>query len=111
MPVITVVQVKALCQDPSASNDWAERRILSIECKRPSMDTPADWDNTVMGLYASDRLFGALAIGKKVRFYRFNGELPDGEKLVPLHQGTIDIDDPTGITQVEKILDYIKANG
>ncbi|PLB38548.1 uncharacterized protein BDW47DRAFT_105035 [Aspergillus candidus] len=83
------------------------------------MDTPADWGDTARSqlkddvspsLHASDRLFGALAIGKKVRFYQFNGESLEDQKLVALHQGTIDMDESTGITHVENMLDYIKAN-
>jgi hypothetical protein len=31
--------------------------------------------------------------------------------MTQLHQGTIDMDDPNGVEQIEKIINYIKANG
>lgn len=74
MPDVTVIQVSALVQNPRASQEWAKRQILLVECKRPSSDTTLGWNDTITGqfeddlsetLNASKRLFGAVAIGKK----------------------------------------------
>ena len=93
---------------------------MLVECKRPSSDTPTGWDNTITGqflddlsqtLYASERLYGAVAIGLKVRFFQFDGTAPANQQLVQLHQGTFDMGGPNGIAQVEDMMNYIKANG
>ncbi|PYH94557.1 hypothetical protein BO71DRAFT_450028 [Aspergillus ellipticus CBS 707.79] len=120
MPDATVIQVCALRPNPSDSEDWAERQILLIECKRPSKDTPLGWDDTITGqftddlsatLNASGRLFGAVAIGTKVRFYQWDGQvLPDGE-LCQLHPGTFDLATNDGIQEVENMMNFIKARG
>lgn len=119
MPDVTVIQVRALVQNPQASQEWAEHQILLVECKHPSSNTPLGWHNTITGqfeddlsetLNTSERLFGAVAIGKKVRFYQFNGRAPHNQKVVQLHQGTFDMDTANGITQVENMMNYIKAN-
>ncbi|RAK96807.1 uncharacterized protein BO80DRAFT_365600 [Aspergillus ibericus CBS 121593] len=117
---MAVIQVMAMRQNPRDSAHWAERQILLVECKRPSSDTPAGWENTIHGqflddlsqtLNASERIYGAVAIGSKVRFYRFDGTAPANQQLVQLHQGTIDMCAPNGIGQVESMMNYIKANG
>ena len=36
----------------------------------------------------SKKALGAVAIGKKVRFYRFDGKKPYEQQIVQLHQGT-----------------------
>ena len=56
------------------------------------------------------RLLGAVAIGKKVRFYRFDGKKPYEQQIVQLHQGTFDMGTPDGIAQVEDMMSYIKEN-
>ncbi|KAI9045252.1 uncharacterized protein KD926_009666 [Aspergillus affinis] len=121
MPDATVIQVRALVQNPRVSTEWAERQILQVKCKRPSRDTPRGWDDTISAqlhddlsqtLNDSQRLFGAVAIGKKVRFYRFDGRAATpSQEIIQLHQGTFDMDDPNGVAQVESMMDYIKANG
>ncbi|CAG8896363.1 unnamed protein product [Penicillium egyptiacum] len=114
MPDVTVIQVWAVVQNPSASQRWAERQILLVECKCPLSDTPLCWDDTISQFEhdlakASERLFGAVAIGKEARFYRFDGTKPPGYRLAQLHQGTFDMGNPNGITQVENMMNYIKA--
>ncbi|RDW67300.1 uncharacterized protein DSM5745_09166 [Aspergillus mulundensis] len=124
MPDVTVIQV--LATHPNAdfrvAADWAERHILMIECKRPSMDTPTQWDNTIEGqflddllenLNASCKIFGAVAIGKKVKFFRFDGKKPTGHpnQLVPLHQDVIDLSDHYQFPHLAYWLDHIKGNG
>lgn len=119
MPDVTVIEVTAVVQNPRASQDWDERQIMVIECKCPSKDTPMNWEDTVdyqlmddlsRTLNFSERLFAAVAIGKKVRFYRFDGKEARDQKLVQLHQGTFDMSDSNGIAQVEDMMNYIKAN-
>ncbi|KAG2416353.1 hypothetical protein HFD88_007568 [Aspergillus terreus] len=119
IPDVTVIQIQAITPDPLASREWDERQILLSNCKRPSKDTPTIWDDTVNAqfhddlaqtLNASEKLFGAVAIGKKVRFYRFDGKALIHQQLVQLHQGTIDMANLSGVTQVEKMMNYIKAN-
>ena len=120
MPDITVIQVMIVTANPSLETGWEERQILLIECKRPSRDTPLGWGDTINSqfkddlaqtLNASERLYGAVAIGKKVRFYRFDGRAAPDQELVQLHPGTIDMDIEGSITQVENMMNYIKATG
>ncbi|KAJ6178041.1 hypothetical protein N7519_008502 [Penicillium mononematosum] len=114
MPEVTI-QVWALAQNPSASQEWIERQILLVKCKCPSSNTPSCWDDTI-GQFedeiakASDRLFGAVGIGKEVRFYEFDGRKPPGQRLAQLHGGSFDMGNRNGITQVENMMNYIKAN-
>ena len=58
----------------------------------------------------SKRLFGAVAIGKKVRFYRFDGKKPYEQQIVQLDQSTFDMGTPDGIVQVEDMMNYIMEN-
>lgn len=119
MPDAVVIQVIALDPNPiNQDEDFAERQILLVECKRPSLDTPQEWDDTVKGqfqddlstnLNSSEKDFRAVAIGTKVKFYRFDGQ-STSQPLEPLHQGTIDMATDSGITEVERMMDYIKTN-
>lgn len=81
-PGVVIFQILALNPNPQDSEDVMERQILLIECKRPSFDTLSGWYNTITGQFFDDltesgnttnRLYGAVAIGKKVRFFRFDG--------------------------------------
>ncbi|KAE8369722.1 hypothetical protein BDV27DRAFT_152803 [Aspergillus caelatus] len=119
IPNITVIQVKELAQDPEASGGWSERLILLVECKRPSSGIPVAWDNTISAQCQNDlsqtnnesgKLFRVVAIGRRARFYQFNGEVLPDQQLVQLHKGTFDVSDPAGIAQVESMMNYIKAN-
>ena len=58
----------------------------------------------------SKKALGAVAIGKKVRFYRFDGKKPYEQQIVQLHQGTFDMGTPDGIVQVEDMMNYIMEN-
>lgn len=89
-----------------------------VECKRPSLDTAAGWKNTLNGQVLddlrecgnpSDRIFSAVAIGKKVRFYRFDGNAQ--QRMLPLHPGTIDMDAPTGLAQIDTMMNHVKQQG
>jgi hypothetical protein len=117
-PDAIVIRVVAHSQNPQSSTEFTECPILVVECKRPSLDTPTEWNRALKGqvledLYetgnSKDRIFAALAIGKKVRFYRFDGkaQLP----LVPLHSDTIDMVDDAGLAQVEAMMDQVKQQG
>jgi hypothetical protein len=115
---ITVIRVRALTHSPEDSTHWDERQIFVIRCKRPSSDTASGWRDTTGQLQDDlseisnhpDPLFGAVAIGKKVRFYRFEGQAPQNQQMVQLHQGIIDMDTVNGIAQVEDMMDYVSAN-
>ncbi|KAL3456633.1 hypothetical protein BJX64DRAFT_270331 [Aspergillus heterothallicus] len=120
MPDVTVIEVRAVVQNPRHTPHWAERQILLVECKRPSRDTPLGWEDTLTAqleedmsqtLNDSGRLFGAIAIGTKVRFYRYDGRADEGQTTTRLHQGTFDLREPAGISQVENMMNYIKAVG
>lgn len=120
MPDVTVIEVRALTQDIVNTEEWSERQIMMIECKRPSSDTPTCWEDTIkaqfredlsQNLNSSERIYGAVAIGKKVRFFKFDGSPSAIRELVQLHQGTIDMDAPGGIEQVECMMNRIKADG
>ncbi|OQD74647.1 hypothetical protein PENDEC_c010G00167 [Penicillium decumbens] len=116
MPYVTVIEVMTIVPNPENSEDFDERQTLLVECKRPSRDTPLEWhegqfeDDLTENLNASGRLFGAVAIGKKVRFYQFNGKAPAGQKLAQLHRDTIHMSTDSGIIEVERMMNYIKAN-
>ncbi|KAJ6035862.1 hypothetical protein N7540_000141 [Penicillium herquei] len=61
---------------------------------------------------ASRRIFVAVAIGKKVRFYRFDGRAENiRDEMYQLHENTIDIDAVNGMVEVENSLGHVKANG
>ncbi|EAU37318.1 predicted protein [Aspergillus terreus NIH2624] len=108
MPDI-ILQILALRQDPTEADGFIERCILQVKCQRPSLDTLGDWRDTTSTQfldsleatsYAVERLHGAVAIGKKVQFYRYDGrETHHSTKLAPLHNGPIDMDDLNGLVQ------------
>lgn len=94
-----------------------------VLCKRPSSDsdTLLDWDDTMQNHFlhhlslnsnssGTERLFGAHAIGKKVRFYRFDGKSHPDQRLAQLHQDTFDLEKANGSAQVEGMMNYIKTN-
>ena len=120
---VSYIRVIALAPGPSESNEsgWLERGVFLVECRRPSSDsgTESNWSDTVNNQFREDlsstsndskRVFGAVAIGKKVRFYRFDGKKPYEQQIVQLHQGTFDMGTPDGIAQVEDMMSYIKEN-
>ncbi|PWY71255.1 hypothetical protein BO83DRAFT_417869 [Aspergillus eucalypticola CBS 122712] len=107
---------KPALRTPRISGDLAERQIFIVECKRPSKDTPAEWESAKDQLLhycegnvnGTTRVFGATAIGTKVKFWRF-----DYPRLTPLSAGdeTYDLLDPRGSNQAEQCLNYIRNNG
>ncbi|KAL4937342.1 hypothetical protein BDV06DRAFT_232643 [Aspergillus oleicola] len=122
MPDAIVIQIQPAQAnpDPRNPNDWTERQIMLIECKRPSLDTPGGWTATTEGqfdddcsqtLNASQRLFGAVAIGRKVVFYQFDGTVGVGGagRRVPLHPGTLDLDVQTDFVAMTQCMDQIKT--
>lgn len=120
MPDATVIQIEEHVSSGVDSEEFAERQILLVECKRPSQDTPLGWNDTIQGqfqddlqqtLNGSERLFGAVAIGTKLKFYRFDGHAGLGNYLSPLHQGTLDLSESGDLPEIERMLNYIKANG
>ncbi|KGO35837.1 Cytochrome b5 [Penicillium expansum] len=122
LPDGTVIQVIQVFQIPAATFEWIEHPIFIVLCKRPSSDTPSlDWDDTMQSEFlhrlsensnsgGTERLFGALAIGKKVKFYRFDGKTQPNQRLAQLHQDTIDLEKANGPAQVEGMMNYIKIN-
>ncbi|KAJ5724048.1 hypothetical protein N7488_002083 [Penicillium malachiteum] len=87
-----------------------------MKCRSAPLDTPPNgteeeriFDELLQALNDKGKIFGAVAIGKKVRFYRF-GEADNESGMSQLHDGTIDIDAPNGMLQVEEILRHIEAN-
>ncbi|KAK1148046.1 hypothetical protein N8T08_010681 [Aspergillus melleus] len=116
MPDIVVIQICVPAHGPA--NRYFERCILQIECKRPSLDTPTQWDNTIKGQFlddlvatsnASNRLYGAVAIGKKVQFFRFDGT--QMQSLTPLSPEPFDLTTTPGLRQLERMMDYVKSTG
>ncbi|KAJ5611714.1 hypothetical protein N7528_008819 [Penicillium herquei] len=102
--------------DFNDSDDSDERKIFLMKCKSAPLDTPPNdteeeriFDELLQALSDKGKVFGAVAIGKKVRFYRF-GEEDSESGMSQLHVGTIDLDAPNGMVQVEEILRHIKAN-
>lgn len=118
-PDFVVLQIRAVILDPTRENQFIEHLILQIECKRPSFDTPSDWENTTDHQFLeyleasggdSNKMYGAVAIGKKVQFHRYDGtQGTTVQKLVPLHNEPIDFDQDGSYEQVEAMLNMIKA--
>lgn len=103
--------------------DIQEKQIFLVQCKRPDKGTtPAAWQAAVDqlehyccagNLNGSTRIFGVVAIGTKVRFWRYDASADEsqGPRLTPLHQGTIELLEGAGRDQAEQWLRYIYANG
>ncbi|KAL4909675.1 hypothetical protein BDW74DRAFT_42462 [Aspergillus multicolor] len=120
MPDIVIFQI---IPDPNPANVLSspERQILLVECKGPKEDTVAGWTNTINGqfdddmsenLNASRKIFGAVAIGKKVKFFSYDfNAAPGTPKRVELHQGAIDLAAAGGFAQTVAQMDAIKLNG
>jgi hypothetical protein len=123
IPDTPVIDVRAI--EPSPQTDlgrWAERRIFLVECKSPLCDTPTRWEAPLAGQpqeedtsnnlnLSAKRPVGATAIGKKVRFYKYDEEAAEGQQpeLIPLHENPMDMSNDYGVAQVENMMDYIKA--
>ncbi|KAL4778401.1 hypothetical protein BJX76DRAFT_366341 [Aspergillus varians] len=124
-PDVKMIQIMAKYANtnPRVAGDWAERQILQVECKRPSLDNARyGWDDVITGqflddlfmnLNASKRTYGVVAIGKKGKFFRFDGKKAAAEPdaLVALYSGKIDLGDETQFPQFAYWMDYIKRNG
>ena len=115
-PDAVVIRIVAVNTDPQDSTEFHECPILMVECKRPSLDTPAGWENTLQGQaledlreIGSNKLFSAVAIGKKVRFYRFHKDAQP--ELVPLHPNTIDLNNLANEAQVDTMMNFVKQHG
>ncbi|KAJ5720628.1 uncharacterized protein N7483_008562 [Penicillium malachiteum] len=90
-------QAIKMVKGPEETSGYARRQLLIVKCKRPAADTPEIWEETVCGQFLGDistfitntsqRVFGAIAIG------------------------TFDLRTENGVEEVEKMLDYIKAEG
>ncbi|KAJ5109267.1 hypothetical protein N7456_005942 [Penicillium angulare] len=115
--VIQVSQLKPIFPEGSVE----ERQIFLVKCKHPSRDTPLGWDETEnartfddlsQSLNTGGRLFAAVAIGTKVRFYKFYGTADrQDDRMSQLHRDIIDMDDPSGMVEVERMLSHVKENG
>ncbi|KAJ9272890.1 hypothetical protein DTO212C5_1151 [Paecilomyces variotii] len=99
---------------PNSFSDLQEKPIFIVECKRPSKDTPAEWEATAgqlshyceQNLNGSTKIFGATAIGTKVKFWSYNKP-----HLTALHQGVYNLLDSAGRDNAEQSLLYIRNNG
>ncbi|KAJ5627222.1 hypothetical protein N7528_004649 [Penicillium herquei] len=109
-----------IVESPEETDGYDYCRLLIVRCKRPAADTPEVWEETVNGQFLEDlsafnknpskRVFGAIAIGTKVRFYKYDGN-NSSALLMPLHEGTFDLRTEEDLVEVEKTLDYVKAEG
>lgn len=86
IPMVQSFQVIQVVQIPAVTFEWIEHPIFLVLCKHPSTDASLDWDDTMPNHFlhhlsqssnspGTERLLGALAIGKKVKFYRFDGKV------------------------------------
>ncbi|KAL3478288.1 hypothetical protein BJX99DRAFT_256613 [Aspergillus californicus] len=118
-PNVKVIQIMAAAADPVPQNasDWDERQILQVECKRPSVDddvvTGRFVDDLIMSINASRKLYEAVAIGTKVKFFKFDGNklLSDPDILIELHTGKIDLTEASHFPHFAHWLDLIKREG
>ncbi|KAJ5281039.1 hypothetical protein N7478_006411 [Penicillium angulare] len=71
------------------------------------------FDDLSQRLNASGRLFAAVAIGKKYSSSNLMGEQVRRMAVCmsQLHRDVIDMDDPSGMIDVERILSHVKADG
>ena len=58
----------------------------------------------------TQRPFGAVAIGKKVKFNQFDGKARFGQRLAQLHQGIFDSEKMSGAEQVVEMMNDIKTD-
>ncbi|PYH52450.1 uncharacterized protein BO96DRAFT_484951, partial [Aspergillus niger CBS 101883] len=68
-------------------------------------------DDLQQTLNHSEKVFGAVAIGTKVKVFRFDRKAPVNRMITLLHRDTLDLIIPSQLIQVENMLDYIKTNG
>ncbi|KAL4952029.1 hypothetical protein BDW69DRAFT_185802 [Aspergillus filifer] len=123
MPDIIVIQIQPQAgqqnPDPRTPNDWTERQIMLIECKRPTLDTPVGRLNTIDGQFEDDcsetlnpSSFGAAAIGRKVQFFQVNANVPVGGagRHVPL-SGILDLDNNVDCATMTQRMEQVKNQG
>ncbi|KAJ5952159.1 Cytochrome b5 [Penicillium vulpinum] len=123
MPDDTVLRVTQGVQIPAGTFPLIEHPILLVVCKRASSDSskaPLDWDDAMQSHFLHHisetpnsemgRLFGAVAVGTRVRFYRFDGKAELDRRLARLHQDTFNLEEFNGHAQVEDIMNSIKTN-
>ncbi|KAL4783798.1 hypothetical protein BJX76DRAFT_357699 [Aspergillus varians] len=94
--------------NPEQPEDWVERQILQVEFRRPSVDNPANWQSMTeagfhqqLAIPSNDnrKSFGAVAVGKKVKFFRCDG----ARVSVPLHQDPISLDAQEESSQLQSV--------
>ncbi|KAJ5720627.1 uncharacterized protein N7483_008561 [Penicillium malachiteum] len=116
----SIIQVIGVVCNPEVSDSFIQRQVLMVECKRPSADTPKGWETAIQNQVpddmsqnwnTSERYYSAVAIGTKVRFFKWDGGAVDNLKLCPLHQGTFDLGSADGCMQVEEMVNHVKADG
>lgn len=103
--------------NPRDSRALLEKQIFMVECKRPSKDTDSEW--ALNGAPAqlmhymeqttnvpSNRMYGAVAIGTKVKFYRWDRTA--SPPLVLLHQDKIDLSESTHRRTFENMILYVR---
>ncbi|RAK96509.1 uncharacterized protein BO80DRAFT_429041 [Aspergillus ibericus CBS 121593] len=102
--------------DPQDAPSFTENDILIVQCKRPSKDTPDEWESARLQLAQhcegntnpTRRIFGATAIGTKVKFWRY--EHPTLAPLFP-KVDTYDLLEGHSGYQAEQCLEYMRDNG
>jgi len=92
---LLVTEVQSTTANPRDSGDMMKRQVFRVKCKASYKDTPEEWaptDYLEQVSSPSDRIYAAIAIGTKVKFYRWDKSMTrHGTQLEELHTGTIDI--------------------
>ncbi|KAJ9155261.1 hypothetical protein NKR23_g1740 [Pleurostoma richardsiae] len=119
-PDAIVIEVRFVGGRTSARESWEirERPIFMVECKKPTRDTPEEWESARVQLLqylddnvaGSKRMYGAVAIGLKVEIYKWDATNPSGP-LMRLHPATIDLNLAKDRRELEALLDEVKAGG
>ena len=112
------------------STDCVEKQIFFVECKAPYLDRPGAWYetgngqlvdymmnstnavttvNTGAGPRRAMRAYGAVAIGSKVQFYKFDSQA--ARRLTPLHPRPFEMNNAADRRNIEAQLDNVRANG
>ncbi|PGH26492.1 hypothetical protein AJ80_01806 [Polytolypa hystricis UAMH7299] len=101
----------------SARKGASENRIFFIHCKMPGMDREDQWDfarhiphipELQAALHSPAKFYAALAIGTKVKFYMFDGQLVS-QHLRPLQARPYDLTNEQGLAATESTLGFVKG--
>jgi hypothetical protein len=85
IPDTIYMELKQIILGHNFPPEWTERQIFLVECKPPTSEFPVELDDNTFSHQVwnepSTRMYGTIAIGKKVKFYTFNGTAVPGQRV------------------------------